>query len=97
MQKETLNSMRGRSTNAGETDNPFHVDKVAEMEAYDSLPPILRQALDTAAGEFSAAQAQEWIDGGRSAVEVAALIMRHSRDWIDTRMAECPPGKRKVR
>lgn len=92
--------MRGRETNAGEADNPFIVEKVDEMQAYDSLPPILRRALDTAVGEFSAAQALDWISTGRyTAEQVAALIVGHSREQERTRMAECParPERRRVR
>lgn len=92
--------MRNKS-NAGTGINaPFIVEKVDEMAAYDALPAILRRALDAAAGEFSAAQARDWIASGRyTADQIAGLIMGHTREQQQARMAELParPTHRRVR
>ena len=92
--------MRNKSNAGSGIAEPFIVEKVDEMAAYDALPAILRRALDTAAGEFSAAQAQDWIRSGRySAEQIAALIMGHTREQQQARLAECParPTHRRVR
>lgn len=55
-----------------------------EMEAYDSLPPRLRRALDLASREWSALQAKQIVADGESPDRLAALIEQQTaRDHIE--------------
>lgn len=68
---------------------PFAVPDLAmELSARDNLSPRLRHAIDFATREWSAVQAQQFIDAGTDADELAALIEAQTRLDHDKRRKE---------
>lgn len=94
--------MKHRQSNAGQpigTAGHFHTEKRAEMEAYDSLDPILRRVIDNCVHEFSALQAKQIMEErGLTPVQMALQFIKHDRRTHEALAATLPPrGSRNAR